>query len=72
MKSKFDKKIGQDLQELRTAAVDGLFTAYTSELNWKLAHKNLNAYSSVGNDFAGEEIDLCDNFNFRYYCSVQF
>jgi cytochrome P450/NADPH-cytochrome P450 reductase len=39
--SKFDKKIVVALQELRTATGDGLFTAYTSELNWKLVHKIL-------------------------------
>ena len=39
--SKFDKKIAIVLQELRNAGGDGLFTAHTSELNWKLAHKIL-------------------------------
>ena len=39
--SKFDKKIAAGLSELRNAGGDGLFTAHTSELNWKLAHKVL-------------------------------
>jgi cytochrome P450/NADPH-cytochrome P450 reductase len=39
--SKFDKKISPALQELRAVTGDGLFTAYTSEPNWKLAHKIL-------------------------------
>ncbi|UJR17796.1 hypothetical protein I4U23_004695 [Adineta vaga] len=39
--SKFDKNISQALAELRTVAGDGLFTAYSSEINWKLAHKIL-------------------------------
>ena len=39
--TKFDKKVSEALEELRAAACDGLFTAHTSELNWKLAHKIL-------------------------------
>ncbi|CAF0826230.1 unnamed protein product [Adineta steineri] len=39
--SKFDKNVSQALEELRAAAGDGLFTAHTSEPNWKLAHKIL-------------------------------
>ncbi|CAF1196954.1 unnamed protein product [Rotaria sp. Silwood1] len=39
--SKFDKKIASGLLELRNAGGDGLFTAHTSEPNWKLAHKIL-------------------------------
>ena len=33
------KKIAVGLLELRNAGGDGLFTAHTSEPNWKLAHK---------------------------------
>ncbi|UJR24902.1 hypothetical protein I4U23_006268 [Adineta vaga] len=39
--SKFDKQIGRPLEELRNLGGDGLFTAHTSEPNWKLAHKIL-------------------------------
>ncbi|CAF1114205.1 unnamed protein product [Adineta steineri] len=39
--SKFDKEIGKALIELRALTGDGLFTAHTSEPNWKLAHKIL-------------------------------
>ena len=39
--SKFDKKVSEPLIELRHAGGDGLFTAHTSEPNWKLAHKIL-------------------------------
>jgi cytochrome P450/NADPH-cytochrome P450 reductase len=39
--SKFDKEIGKALIELRAVTGDGLFTAHTSEPNWKLAHKIL-------------------------------
>ncbi|CAF3144371.1 unnamed protein product [Rotaria socialis] len=39
--SKFDKKIGLALVELRAVSGDGLFTAHTSEPNWKLAHNIL-------------------------------
>ncbi|CAF4297693.1 unnamed protein product, partial [Adineta steineri] len=39
--TKFDKNVSQALEELRAVAGDGLFTAYTSEPNWKLAHKIL-------------------------------
>ncbi|CAF3919426.1 unnamed protein product [Rotaria sordida] len=39
--SKFDKKVASGLLELRNAGGDGLFTAHTSEPNWKLAHKIL-------------------------------
>ncbi|CAF3298666.1 unnamed protein product [Rotaria sp. Silwood2] len=80
--SKFDKKVGQALQELRAVSGDGLFTAYTPELNWRLAHKILMpafgpqaihgmfpAMMDICSQlilrwerFAGEEIDVCDNF----------
>lgn len=80
--SKFDKKINPILMELRTMAGDGLFTAHTSEPNWKLAHKILMpafgpqairgifpAMMDISSQlilrwerFAGEEIDVCDNF----------
>src|SRR5579871_6896681 len=39
--SKFEKKVAEPLIELRHVAGDGLFTAHTSEPNWKLAHKIL-------------------------------
>jgi cytochrome P450/NADPH-cytochrome P450 reductase len=39
--SRFDKKVGLALVELRALTGDGLFTAHTSEPNWKLAHKIL-------------------------------
>ena len=39
--SKFDKKIASVLLELRNPGGDGLFTAHTSEPNWKLAHQIL-------------------------------
>ena len=39
--SKFDKKISGSLNQFRAIAGDGLFTAHTSEPNWKLAHKIL-------------------------------
>ncbi|CAF0767035.1 unnamed protein product [Adineta steineri] len=39
--TKFDKNVSQALEELRAVAGDGLFTAHTSEPNWKLAHKIL-------------------------------
>ncbi|CAF1602722.1 unnamed protein product, partial [Adineta ricciae] len=39
--TKFDKHVDFALQELRTSVGDGLFTASTSEPNWKLAHKIL-------------------------------
>ena len=39
--SKFDKKVTQALLEIRPLGGDGLFTAHTSEPNWKLAHKIL-------------------------------
>lgn len=39
--SKFDKKLGAAIIELRAAMGDGLFTAETTEPNWKLAHKIL-------------------------------
>ena len=39
--SKFDKDINQVLTQLRNGGGDGLFTAHTSEPNWKLAHKIL-------------------------------
>jgi cytochrome P450/NADPH-cytochrome P450 reductase len=39
--SKFDKKVGNALIELRALTGDGLFTAHTPESNWKLAHKIL-------------------------------
>ena len=80
--SKFDKKVGKSLKELRALAGDGLFTADTPEPNWKLAHKILlpalgpNAIRDMFPEmmdivsqlilrwerFAGEEIDVCDNF----------
>ena len=80
--SKFDKEIGTALIELRALIGDGLFSAYTSEPNWKLAHKILlpafgpNAIRNMFPEmmdiasqlilrwerFAGEEIDVCDNF----------
>jgi cytochrome P450/NADPH-cytochrome P450 reductase len=39
--SKFDKKVAAPVKELRSVGGDGLFTAHTSEPNWKLAHKIL-------------------------------
>ncbi|CAF1634804.1 unnamed protein product, partial [Adineta ricciae] len=39
--TKFDKNVDPVLEELRFPAGDGLFTAHTSEPNWKLAHKIL-------------------------------
>ena len=39
--SKFDKKVSNALVELRALIGDGLFSAHTSEPNWKLAHKIL-------------------------------
>ncbi|CAF0853595.1 unnamed protein product [Adineta steineri] len=39
--NKFDKKVSVALQELRALIGDGLFSAHTSEPNWKLAHKIL-------------------------------
>ena len=80
--SKFDKNINRVLMELRMGAGDGLFTAHTSEPNWKLAHKILMpafgpqsirdmfpAMMDIASQlilrwerFAGEEIDVCDNF----------
>ena len=80
--SKFDKKVSQALLEIRAVSGDGLFTAHTSEINWKLAHKILMpafgpqairdmfpAMLDISSQlilrwerFAGEEIDVCDNF----------
>lgn len=39
--SKFEKAISRIIEEVRSVAGDGLFTAYTSEPNWKLAHNIL-------------------------------
>ncbi|CAF3765878.1 unnamed protein product [Rotaria socialis] len=39
--SRFEKELGKPLIELRAVTGDGLFTAHTSEPNWKLAHKIL-------------------------------
>ena len=39
--SRFDKRLHGPLQEIRTFAGDGLFTANTEEPNWQLAHKIL-------------------------------
>ena len=80
--SKFDKKVGNAVIELRALTGDGLFTAHTAEPNWKLAHKILMpafgpqairgmfpAMLDIASQlilrwerFAGEEIDVCDNF----------
>jgi cytochrome P450/NADPH-cytochrome P450 reductase len=80
--SKFDKKVAASLKEVRAVAGDGLFTANTSDPNWKLAHKILMpafgpqtirdmfpAMMDISSQlilrweqFAGEEIDVCDNF----------
>ena len=80
--SKFDKKVSNALIELRALIGDGLFSAHTSEPNWKLAHKILMpafgpqairgmfpAMLDISSQlilrwerFAGEEIDVCDNF----------
>jgi cytochrome P450 / NADPH-cytochrome P450 reductase len=42
--SRFDKKIGGGLQNVRAFAGDGLFTAYTQEPNWRKAHNILLPY----------------------------
>ncbi|CAF1180573.1 unnamed protein product [Rotaria sp. Silwood1] len=80
--SKFDKKVAEALLQIRALAGDGLFTAHTSEPNWKLAHNILipafgaqairNMFPEMMDivsqlilrweRFAGEEIDVCDNF----------
>ncbi|CAF3512298.1 unnamed protein product [Rotaria sp. Silwood1] len=39
--SKFDKALSRPIEEIRSVAGDGLFTARTSEPNWKLAHNIL-------------------------------
>ena len=39
--SKFGKKIGAGLNQLRALTGDGLFTSHTDEPNWELAHKIL-------------------------------
>jgi unspecific monooxygenase len=36
--TKFSKHVGLGVENLRAIAGDGLFTAYTTEPNWKLAH----------------------------------
>jgi cytochrome P450/NADPH-cytochrome P450 reductase len=44
---RFDKKLGAGLVQVRSFAGDGLFTAYTREPNWRLAHRILlPAFSS--------------------------
>ena len=42
--SRFDKRVGPGLQNVRTFAGDGLFTAYTEEPNWRKAHNILLPY----------------------------
>jgi cytochrome P450/NADPH-cytochrome P450 reductase len=39
--SRFDKKVGGALKQVRNFAGDGLFTAYTHESNWSKAHNIL-------------------------------
>lgn len=45
--SHFDKKVGPGLQNVRSFAGDGLFTAYTQEPNWRKAHSILLPYFSM-------------------------
>jgi cytochrome P450/NADPH-cytochrome P450 reductase len=39
--SRFDKKVHKPLHKLRDLGGDGLFTAYTHEINWEKAHRIL-------------------------------
>jgi len=39
--SRFSKKVGGALEEIRNGVHDGLFTAYTGEDNWGIAHRVL-------------------------------
>ncbi|TWP35211.1 cytochrome P450 [Leekyejoonella antrihumi] len=67
--SRFEKKLAPGVQALRETAGDGLFTAYTHEPNWRLAHdllrpaftrEAMKGYHQTMVDAADELIALWD------------
>ncbi|WP_071606310.1 cytochrome P450 [Luteipulveratus halotolerans] len=67
---RFEKKLPPGLAALRETAGDGLFTAYSDEPSWSLAHDLLKpaftrsamqSYHGVMNDVCSELISLWDN-----------
>jgi cytochrome P450/NADPH-cytochrome P450 reductase len=66
--SKFDKKLPAPVEELRNASGDGLFTADTSEPNWKLAHKILApAFGPQAiRDMFPSMMDICSQLILRW------
>jgi cytochrome P450/NADPH-cytochrome P450 reductase len=66
--SKFDKKVAEPVKELRNAGGDGLFTAHTSEPNWKLAHKILMpAFGPQAiRDMFPSMMDICSQLILRW------
>ena len=48
MKAGFDKKVSGPLSNIRDIALDGLFTAKTTEPNWQKAHNILMPAFSMG------------------------
>jgi len=66
--SKFDKKVAEAVNELRNVGGDGLFTAHTSEPNWKLAHKILMpAFGPQAiRDMFPSMMDICSQLILRW------
>ncbi|HEX8033661.1 MAG TPA: cytochrome P450 [Ktedonobacterales bacterium] len=65
---RFDKSLGMGLQERRATVGDGLFTAYTSEPNWRKAHNILlPAFSRQAiKAYMPEMLDLADQLMLKW------
>ncbi|MGZ3601254.1 MAG: cytochrome P450, partial [Ktedonobacterales bacterium] len=65
---RFDKSLGMGLKERRAVAGDGLFTAYTSEPNWRKAHTILlPAFSRQAiKAYMPQMLDLADQLMLKW------